>query len=355
MLFTRLFIIFLFSGIVINAQDSIHRLKITGFAELYYQYDFNKPVDSKRPDFLYNHTRHNEVNLNLGLIKLSYPGEKVRGSLAMATGTYMNANYAEEPGVLKNIFEANLGVRIYKNIWVDAGIMPSHIGVESAIVKDNPTLTRSIGAENSPYYETGVKISCFSKNNKLFVSGLILNGWQRISRIPGSSSLNLGSQIQYKPNDAFVVNYSNFYGSNKPDSLHNKRFFQNFFIQFSPGKNFQLFAGFDVGVDNNKISNHNAWWSSVFGIMKLNFKNNWSAAGRFDYFNDEENAVLGIQNTISGYNLTGYSLNIDKEFYNNLLFRTELRSIHSDKLIFEKRGSYVKSTFAFTTSLSLSF
>ena len=51
-----------------------------------------------------------------------------RANIALAVGTYMNANYAAEPGVLKNIYEANAGVKISnnKNIWVDAGILPSH-------------------------------------------------------------------------------------------------------------------------------------------------------------------------------------------------------------------------------------
>ena len=31
------------------------------------------------------------------------------GQIALAAGTYMNANYAAEPGVLKNIYEANAG------------------------------------------------------------------------------------------------------------------------------------------------------------------------------------------------------------------------------------------------------
>ena len=51
------------------AQDSIGSLTISGYAEAYYQYDFNKPADNNRPGFIYSHNRHNEFNLNLGFIK----------------------------------------------------------------------------------------------------------------------------------------------------------------------------------------------------------------------------------------------------------------------------------------------
>jgi hypothetical protein len=46
--------------------------------------------------------------------------------------------------------------------------MPSHIGFESAIGKDCATLTRSILADNSPYYEAGVKIDITSKTKMVF-------------------------------------------------------------------------------------------------------------------------------------------------------------------------------------------
>lgn len=49
-----------------------------------------------------------------------------------------DANYVAELGVLKNIYEANVGIKISKthNLWLDAGIMSFHIGSESAISKD---------------------------------------------------------------------------------------------------------------------------------------------------------------------------------------------------------------------------
>lgn len=165
---------------IISAQEAKdYSLKISGFAEVYYQYDSNNPENNSRPGFIYSHHRNNEVNINLAFIKANYETEKLRANIALATRTYMNANYSEEQGVLKNIYEANIGFKISKNknIWIDAGVFPSHIGFESAIVKDNWTLTRSIAAENSPYFETGAKISYTTDNGKWLMNGLIVNGW----------------------------------------------------------------------------------------------------------------------------------------------------------------------------------
>ena len=102
------------------AQDSTGSLTISGYAEAYYQYDFNKPSDNNRPGFIYSHNRHNEFNLNLGFIKANYTAARVRANIAIAAGTYMNANYSAEPGVLKNVLEANVGVKLSKkkNLWL---------------------------------------------------------------------------------------------------------------------------------------------------------------------------------------------------------------------------------------------
>ena len=50
-------------------EETKSPLKISGYAEVYYQYDFNNPKNNTRPGFVYSHSRNNEVNLNLGFVK----------------------------------------------------------------------------------------------------------------------------------------------------------------------------------------------------------------------------------------------------------------------------------------------
>src|SRR5690242_12099406 len=119
-------------------SDSKGQFTFSGYAEAYYSYDLGKPKDNNRPAFIYSHNRSNEFNVNLAFVKGSYTADRIRANIALGVGTYMNANYAAEPGVLKNIYEANVGYKLSrtKNLWFDMGIMPSHIGFESAISKD---------------------------------------------------------------------------------------------------------------------------------------------------------------------------------------------------------------------------
>lgn len=206
------------------------QLAIEGFVDVFYVYDFNQPESITRQPFLFNHNRHNEFNLNLGLIKLALKHTKYRANFAMHTGTYANDNYAAEPGLLKNIFEANVGVSLNRrnNLWLDAGIFPSHIGFESAISADNMTLTRSMLAENSPYFLTGAKLT-YNPNDHWEIAGLIVNGWQRIQRLPGNSIPSFGTQVTFTPTQKTTLNWSTFIGTDDPDTTRRMRYFNNLY------------------------------------------------------------------------------------------------------------------------------
>ena len=332
-------------------------ITVNGYIETYYSYDFGNPEKHNRPLFIYSFNRHNEVNLNLGYIKAALQKDIFRVNLGLMTGTYVNANLAAEPGVLKNIFEANAGIKISKtkNLWIDAGIFSSHIGFESAIGKDCWNLTRSILAENSPYYESGLKISYTSPNEKWYLSGLILNGWQRIQRIDGNNTPAFGHQLTYKPNASITLNSSSFIGSDKADSVRQMRYFHNFYGIFQLTPKLALTTGFDFGAEQKfkGSSKYNNWFSPVI-ILKVspNAKNNISA--RIEYYKDENGVIISTA-TPNGFNTLGYSVNYDYLIRNNIICRIEGRGFSGKDKTFVKDGKPINYNFSFTTSLAVSF
>jgi hypothetical protein len=333
-------------------------LTVSGYLEAYYVYDFNKPVDNTRPGFIYSHNRHNEVNLNLGFIKAAYNTERVRANLALMTGTYANANLAAEPGVLKNVYEANAGVKISaaKNLWVDAGIFASHIGFESAVGKDCWTLTRSILADNTPYYEAGVKLSYTSDNGEWFLSGLLLNGWQRIQRVSGNSLPSFGTQITFKPNSSITLNSSSFIGTDKPDSARQMRYFHNFYGIFQLTPRWGIIAGLDYGVEENPTdaTDSNNTWTSPILILRYTASDKMSLALRGEYYSDA-NGIIMATNTPNGFKTTGISLNADYTILPNVMWRTEIRTFNSKDSIFVKDKEAVKTNTFVSTALAISF
>lgn len=338
-------------------ETETSKVTFSGYAEIFYTYDFNQPNNHIRQPFLYTYNRHNEFNLNLGLVKANYTTENIRANLALMAGTYPQDNMSAEQDLLKIINEANIGFKISKtkNIWIDAGIMPSHIGWESAIGKDNLTLTRSIAAENSPYFETGAKISYTSDNGKFFLSGLVLNGWQRIARPEGNQTLAFGHQITYKFSDDFSLNSSSFIGNDKPTDEKKMRYFHDLYANFNVGEKWSGIVGFDAGAEQNAKGSekYNLWYSPNL-LLRYAINDQTKIGGRVEYFNDEKGVIIGTS-TPNGFQTFGYSLNVDHEIHKNILWRTEARGFSSKDEIFMKDNLAEKTNFFITTSLSAWF
>lgn len=332
-------------------------IQFSGHIEAYYSYDFANPDDHERPAFMYSFDRHNEVNLNLGFIKAAYAKDRVRGNMALMTGTYSNSNLAAEPGVFRNIFEANAGYQLSpkKNLWVDAGIFSSHIGFESAIGKDCWNLTRSMLADNSPYFESGVKVSYTNESGRWFLSGLFLNGWQRISRVYGNNTPAFGHQVTFKPNAKLVFNSSSFIGSDAPDSTRMMRYFHNFYMQFQVTDKLGFIFGYDIGAQQ-KMKNsdaYNIWYSPVL-IIRVSPNQKFNIAARAEFYHDR-NGVIIFTGTPNGFETFSASINTDFLLSPNIVWRIEARTFSSRDAVFMENKGVSKTNHALTTSFAIQF
>lgn len=338
-------------------KETFKHLTVSGYLETYYSYDFANPSNHVRQPFVYSFNRHNEVNLNFGVIKTSYDNKKIRANLGLMAGTYSNDNLAAEPGVIKNVFEANAGFKLSKTkqLWLDAGIFSSHIGFESAIGKDCWNLTRSLMADNSPYYETGVKISYTSDNEKWFVSGLILNGWQRVYRPDGNNTPAFGHQLTWKPNEKLTLNSSSFIGSDAPDSIRVMRYFHNLYGMFQFNDYIGLTLGFDIGIQqNSKGSNqYNPWYSPV-AILRISPSEKTAIGIRGEYYSDAKGTIIAT-GTPNGFQTWGYSINFDYNINKYFIWRIEGRGFTSKDQIFMLNNAPSNHNFFVTTSLAVSF
>jgi hypothetical protein len=346
----------LFAAVHVHAQET-QKIKVTGYLETYYGYDFNEPATHIRPSFIYSHNRDKEVNLNLGMIKAAYDGGKVRGNLALMAGTYANANLAAEQGVLKNIFEANAGLKLSEtqNIWIDAGIFSSHIGFESAVSKDCWVLTRNISSENTPYYESGAKISYGSPEGQFTATLLYLNGWQRINRADGNSKPAGGLQLTYKPTQMLTLNYSNYLGTEGPNAVRVTRFYHNFYAIAQLTAAFGLTAGFDFATQQKvKGESGKSRILAPVLIAQYKFDPKFAVAARAEYYKDKDGVFIAT-GTANGFQTMGYSLNLDYAPIANAVVRLEGKLYDSRDKIFARDLAQVNNNAALTASIAISF
>lgn len=335
-------------------KDSLPKFDFAGYAELYYSYDFSYPVNSEKPDYSYNHKKHNQPALNLAFVKANYKSDRFRSNLALMVGNYATYNLISEPQWAKPLMEANLGMRLLtqKQLWLDAGVMPSHIGFESAVGSDCLNLTRSILAENSPYYESGIKLNYTSEKENLYLALLVLNGWQRIGIANRNTKPSMGVQVNYKPNDALTLNYSNFIGNIQSNNMEALRIFHNAFAIYEPSTNWSFIIGFDIGTQKDIDKQVNVWYSPVI-ITKFKVKQKSKITARFEYYRDAKQVIIQTD-TPNGYQTFGSSLNYDYQITLKVLCRAELKQYNSKDAIFryiQNRNNQTTGTIALIVKL----
>lgn len=309
------------------------RLEFSAYFEAYYQYDFNNPPSGYRPGFLYSHSLHNRIQVNLTYLKFTYNAQRIRASAAVMAGTYTEANLAAEPLLQRHIYEANFGFNLLcrKQLWLDAGVFSSHIGFESAVSKDCWNLTRSMMADNTPYVETGVKLTYLSDNGRLSVAGLVLNGWQRIKWIKGNTLPSFGWQLTVKPTNQLLINSSSFLGSNYSDTERKMRLFHNLYLTYNLTPKLGFTTAFDIGAEQqSKGSGKFFIWHSSAIVLHYAPTSKLALATRFEHYHDPGSVMIATDAS-KGFSALGYALNLDYLPLPEVALRAEGRLLQSLK------------------------
>ncbi|MCS6796550.1 MAG: porin [Raineya sp.] len=340
--------------------DSLKNWKIetSAYVEAYYVFDFARPENNERGSYVFNHKRHNEFNVNHGIIETLVHSEKVRGHIALMIGTYSQYNLANEQELIRNIYEGNVGFKISHkhNLWLDAGIFSSHIGFESAISKDCWTLTRSLLADNTPYYEAGLKLTYTSTNERWILKGLLLNGWQRIKRLEHNSMPSFGTQVQFIPNKKITLNSSTYIGNEGTDTLKKMRFFHNFYGIFEFSKHWGLIVGLDIGGQNDEATQETNFWHASSTMLRYKLNQHWAFCGRAEHYWDRASIfIISPNGAVKGFRAWGFSLNIDYAPTENMLVRLEGRNFMSVDEIFVLNRKFSRNNFLIASSMAIAF
>lgn len=336
------------------------RLDVSAYVEMYYHFDVDDPGGFTQQPCFVSYAEKNGINANLALLQIKREENQTRGRLGIMTGNYAQYNLAAEPELLKHIYEASVGLKINKNIWLDVGIFPAHIGCESAIGPQNFNLSRSLIAENSPYFETGLRLS-YDKGKKWSFALLALNGWQNIRETNKGKAL--GTLITYKPNSSLTINSCGFAGNEKADTAKQYRLFHDLNIIWQKSEKFSMILALDVGVQARNDSsftseNWDAWHG---GSFQLKFSP-WKKVGfsvRAEEYWDENKVIIAptaVNGNLQGFSARGGSFNIDVKPYRNIIWRNEFKYLNSENEIFlNSNGKKSNTEMSFISALMITF
>ncbi|MBL7716476.1 MAG: porin [Bdellovibrionales bacterium] len=330
-----------------------HGISLGGFIDAYIAYDVNNPSNLDR-SFTTQPARHNEFNINLAYLEAKLEREKVHGRLALQAGTSVQSNYASEPTVgsvsgpnlSRHLQEAFVGYRLGDATWIDAGIMLSHIGVESFISKDNLLYTRSLVADFSPYYETGVRLS-HSFNDQLSAQLLVLNGWQIISE--NNQNKALGTQLSYSFNPKLTLIYNTFFG--RESSF---RHFHDLILKFTPDEAWSFAAQADIGFQDEAPGGQNASWNGFSVMAKRSISQMFAITSRVERYTDPKQ-VLIASSYGHAFQSWGASLGLDANLDSNIWWRNEVRGYFSDQAIFPSDNGFKTTDGVIVSSISAAF
>jgi len=337
--------------------DSTISVKFGAFVDGYFAWDFSRPRSLDRA-YTTQPARHNEFNVNLAHVEAIVSSERVRGRLALQYGTSVQANYASEPRVgsysggelARHIQEAVVGVKLSPSLWLDGGIYLSHIGSESWISRDNLTYTRSIIADFSPYYQSGVKLT-WQPQASLTAQVNVVNGWQIISE--SNSDKAVGGRLDWVASPSVTLSAYNLVGSETPDSAARRlRFFQGASLKFVPRDGVTLQGTFDFGAQD--LGERTARWFGTAVVARVQATSQVALVGRLEHYDDRDQVII-VTGVPDAFRATGGSLGVDVVPAPRMLWRTELRSLSGSNAIFPGRDANRTSNVLVVSSLALTF
>jgi hypothetical protein len=332
-------------------------VKVGAFVDAYYAFDFARPRTLDRV-YTTQPARHSEFNINLGYVDLRVERGPIRGRFALQAGTSVQSNYGAEPRVgsisgpdlTRHIQEAVVGVRAAQPLWLEAGVFYSHIGQESWASRDNPTYTRSLIADYTPYYSAGVR-AIWQASPVVTLRLDVVNGWQNVSET--NSDKAAGIRVEYAPASAVLVGYSNFVGDEQPDSLPNRlRVFNQVFARLGRADRAALWLTVDLGRQARPGDGGSTWYG-LAAVGRVPVTTGVAVSARVERYADPDGVIVPSLGP-APFETTGASLGLDIGLPSGLLWRIEARGFRGDGPIYPDRdGGFSRHSGMAVTSLAL--
>ncbi len=338
-----------------QGSDTATTIRLTGFVDTYYAWDSGRPTDGERR-FTTQAVRDNEANVNLAWLGVSVERRRARARVALQAGTSVQVNYAGEPrrgatsgpDVARFIQEASAGARLSEHVWIDAGIYASYIGLENWTSSDNPTYTRSLVADYSPYYLSGAKVT-WQPSTKVTAQFHVMNGWQNIAESNRSKAIGARLDVALTPDLSLA--YATFLGNERATgTAPQQRVFNQVMVKAVLAGSVQVQGQVDVGRQAGRD------WYGLVAIARRPVTPRLAVVGRVERFADPDQVVLGTDGA-SGFVGNGASAGLDVDVSTGVAWRSEIRALHATDALFPAHGSTerTRSNTLLVTSLSVKF
>ncbi|MFL5753059.1 MAG: outer membrane beta-barrel protein, partial [Bacteroidia bacterium] len=319
--------------------DPSGKITYSGYISAYYAYYTDSSGISGYQKFPTVAPRNNQLGLNIVQLSAKYQSQKVRGMFTLHYGDIPQSAWSPQFNLVQ---EANVGFRLLKKLWFDAGFFRTHIGLESIQPRENITVSLATTTYFEPYFMSGAKLT-WQPNDKLTLQLNAFNGFNAF--VETNRNKAFGASMVYQPNEHFTLTFNTITCDESPDHFPRKqqRIYNNLHVVYK-GKNLTIGAEANFGAEQHsrlKDTNATATMFSALLAVKYRIKKGFSIYGRGEYFSDDNEILTGpLENDdhkFIGLNIAGITLGFEEKLIYNSYIRLEgryLTTLKPDEKIF---------------------
>lgn len=312
------------------------RLRFSGYVDTYFSL-FN---DSTVTDFQHLQAvspRHNTFGLNIAQATAEYQDSTIRGAATLHYGDIPLATWTP---LLPNVQEANIGIALKHNLWLDAGLFTSHLGTESFLPKNNLLSSTTVATYIGPFYQTGIRMT-YEKDSAFFAQLWILNGYN--SLVDNNRAKSVGLVLGYQINKEIAVTYTNLLGNESETDTNQFLAYHNFTLDYQKDKWHVILGGDFATQSNASLDEENELGLMYNALLTLRrrFTKQFSTTIRAELYHDR-NAIVSplyqFDNDMFGTQLYGFTFGAEYKPRSNSFIRLEGRYLQAQQEIFYRDG-----------------
>ena len=338
-------------------------VEVSGIVDGYYSYNNNK-VDMFTQGRAFD-VRHNAFSLQLAKLTLNKANSKddplgfrVDLGLGETVDRIISVSDSSRNDGTKHVLQAYASyvVPVGKGLTLDFGKFFTPIGAEVVETKDNFNYSRGWLFAFGPYYHTGLRAK-YAANDKVAVSGFLLNGWDNLFENNVKTGKTVGFQLGLTPSKKFALTQTYLAGPEAPFAnvpavslRDNWRHIADTVATVYVTDKFTLLGNFVYGSDGDNLGNRGKWTGGA-AYFKYAFNSKLAFSPRFEVFNDRDGLRTGVAQTVKDITLTQ-----EVKLVNNFLTRFEYRRDFSNQKFFTNSDGISKGNQnTFTIGLSYFF
>ena len=283
------------------------RTEISGFADIYYAYNFNTPA-TRQSQLRNFDIQHNSFSLNLAELALEKkPTADSRGGfrIDLDYGSATAIIHASEPGglsVFQNIGQAYVSylAPAGRGLQFDVGEFLTPIGNESIKTKDNWNYSRSLlFTLAEPYYHMGVRAT-YGFGDRLTLAGYLVNGWNDV--VDNNTGKSVGVQVAFKPASSVSITETYMAGPEQPNDNTDWRQLSDTVVSLTATPHVSLAGSYDYGRD--AAAGAPVSWQGVAAYLRFQPRAWFAVSPRLEYYDDKNGFTTGVAQKLKELTLT---------------------------------------------------